>query len=100
MLGQLLDDDLQRWSHVALEQMPGDGTAIALSEHDMRMKDHLSIRSQRNCAEERSNLDLLANRVPANLLCVPRVVAEHHIAKRTDAGEMAAPQLVRRGERE
>src|SRR5690348_18370520 len=62
MLRRLRQDDLERRSHMRFPEMPGEGASVAAAEHDVDVQGGLAIGRQCNIANQRGDLDLLADR--------------------------------------
>src|SRR5262245_58684752 len=92
MRGDFVDDQLERWSHVAFDQVPAACCPIAGSEHDMGMDGGLSVLLC-DVTADRKQFDLLCDPDLAELVRLPVKPGDGGSGEAADPGETRGGDL-------
>src|SRR5438093_1938552 len=84
---------------MGFQQVAAQRRAVRLAEDHVRMNLGLPALSLRNVADQRNDLDLLADGNPLVVLLRPVEVAERHVLEGADGSEVTATELMVAGER-
>src|SRR5437868_6463133 len=91
------EHELQRRTHMCLEQMTTVRGAIVFADDNVRVHLRFAV-GDRYVASEREHFDLLAYRYALVTFSIPVEVTEHHVTECSDPREVAAPEMQLVGE--